>query len=116
MELGDYPAASVDLEKVYKIEPNYDYQRAAGLLAHAWAKSGQTDRAAELFANVVSTSTLSETQYNYAGFLAGQGKPAEARQWLDRILAKKATMPRYLKRRESGWFRKASALKKKLPA
>jgi hypothetical protein len=116
LELSDYQAAAGDLERVFKIEPNYDYQRAAGLLAHAWAKSGQTDRAAQLFASVVETSTLSETQYNYAGFLAEQGKPADARQWLDRILAKKATMPRYLKRRESSWFRKASALKKKLPA
>ncbi len=116
LELGDYAAAAADLERVYKAEPNYDYQRAAGLLAHAWAKSGQADRAAHLFTAVVQTSTLSETQYNYAGFLAGQGNPAEARQWLDRILAKKATMPRYLKRRESPWFRRAKALKNKLQA
>jgi hypothetical protein len=116
LELGDYPAAAADLERVFNIEPNYDYQRAAGLVAHAWAKSGQPDRAAQLFAKVVETSTLSETQYNYACFLVEQGKPAEAGQWLERILSKKATMPRYLKRRESPWFRKASALKSKLPA
>jgi hypothetical protein len=116
LELGDYQAAAADLERVFNLEPNYDYQRAAGLVAHAWAKSGQADRAAQLFARVVETSTLSETQYNYASFLVEQGKPAEARQWLERILSKKATMPRYLKRRESPWFRKASALKSKLPA
>jgi hypothetical protein len=116
LELSDYQAAAGDLERVFNIEPNYDYQRAAGLLAHAWAKSGQADRAAQLFAKVIETSTLSETQYNYAGFLAEQGKPAEARKWLERILSKKATMPRYLKRRESPWFRKAASLRKKLPA
>ena len=31
-------------------------------------------------------------------------------------LNKKATMPRYLKRRERPWFRRASALMKRLPA
>jgi hypothetical protein len=116
LELGDYQAAAGDLERVFNIEPNYDYQRAAGLLAHAWAKSGQADRAAQLFAKVIETSTLSETQYNYACFLVEQRKAAEARQWVERILSKKATMPRYLKRRESPWFRKAAALRKKLPA
>jgi len=114
LELGDYQAAASDLERVFNIEPNYDYRRAAGLLAHAWAHSGQADRAAQLFTRTVETSTLSETQYNYAVFLVAQGKSAEARQWLERILSKKATMPRYLKRRESPWFRKASALRKKL--
>ena len=45
-----------------------------------------------------------------------QGKTPEARQWAQRVLAKKATMPRYLKRRERPWFRKASMLLRKLPA
>jgi hypothetical protein len=116
LELGDYRGAANDLEHVVRIEPNYDYQRAAGLLAHAWAKSGQADRAAQLFARVIETSTLSETQYNYANFLLEQGKPAESRQWIERVLSKRATMPRYLKRRERPWFRKASALLKRLPA
>lgn len=51
-----------------------------------------------------------------AQFLTTQGKAAEARQWAQRILGKKATMPRYLKRRERPWFRRASALLKRLPA
>ena len=38
----------------------------------------------------------------------------EARQWAERILAKKPTMPRYLQRRERPWFRKANALLKNL--
>ncbi|HWX53830.1 MAG TPA: tetratricopeptide repeat protein [Verrucomicrobiae bacterium] len=116
MELGDFPGAVADLERVVAKDRNYDYQRAAGLLAHGWAKTGQTDRAARLFEDVLQTSTLSETQYNCASFLAEQGKTAEARQWVQRILSKKATMPGYLKRRERPWFRKAAALAKRLPA
>jgi hypothetical protein len=116
IEMADFPGAAEDLERVMKKDPNYDYQRAAGLLALAWANSGRHDQAASLFEKVTQTSTLSETQYNYAQLLAAQGNLAEARQWLQKIASKKATMPGYLKRRERPWFRKASALMKRLPA
>lgn len=116
LELSDFTAATADLERVTKIDHNYDYQRAAGLLAYAWSKTGRTEQAAALFQQVTQTSTLSETQYNFARFLAEQGKPVEARQWAQKILAKKLTMPRYLKRRERPWFWRAMALVKRLPA
>lgn len=115
IELEDFNGAATDLERVVSKDRGYDYGRAGGLLAHAWARSGRTDQAAGLFQQVTQTSTLSETQYNYASFLLQQGKPQEARQWLERILQKKATMPRYLKRRERPWFWKATLLLKKLP-
>ena len=116
LELNDFAAAVADLEQVVQKDPNYDYQRAAGLLAYAWAWNHQEAQAAGLFEKVTQTSTLSETQFNYANFLAAQGKPAEARQWAQRILGKKVTMPRYLKRRERPWFRRAAALLNRLPA
>jgi len=116
IELNDFVAAATDLERVVKMERNYDYQRAAGLLAYVWARNNQEAQAGCLFEQVTQTSTLSETQFNYAQFLAAQGKTAEARQWAQRVLGKKATMPRYLKRRERPWFRRASALLKRLPA
>ena len=53
---------------------------------------------------------------NYANFLAAQGRTAEAREWTQRILAKKPTLPGYLRRRERPWFRKAKGLLKQLPA
>ena len=116
LQLGDFGAAAGDLERVVRMSPGYDYQRAAGLLAHAWARTGRKEEAGQLFARVTETSTISETQYNYAFFLAEQGKMAEARQWTQRILNKKATMPRYLRRMERPWFRRAAALLKQLPA
>lgn len=115
IELKDFASAATDLELVIKKDPSYDYQRAAGLLAYAWSQTGQPEQAAKMFGQITKTSTLSETQYNYARFLAGQGKTAEARQWAQKILAKKVTMPRYLKRRERPWFRRSAALLKKLP-
>jgi hypothetical protein len=116
IELNDFRAAATDLEHVTGIDRNYDYQRASGLLAYAWSKTGRTEEAAALFAQVTETSTLSETQYHYARFLFEQGKNAQAREWLQKILAKKVTMPRYLKRRERPWFWRAMALLKRLPS
>jgi hypothetical protein len=113
LEMNDYPAAVADLEVVVARDPKYDYQRAAGLLAHALGKTGHPDRALALFADVTQLSTLSETQYNYAALLAEQGRAAEAREWADKILRKKPTMPNYLRRRERPWFRKAKAVLKK---
>ena len=113
--LNEYAAAVADLEKVTARDPKYDYQRAAGLQAHAFAKIGERDKASNLFAEVTETSTLSETQYNYASFLAETGRAAEAREWAERILRKKATMPDYIRRRERPRFRKTRALLKGLP-
>ena len=47
--------------------------------------------------------------------LASQGRHNEAREWAQRVLARKPAMPRYLQRRERPWFRKASALLKRVP-
>ena len=112
--LNDLAAAEADLERVVTEDPKYDYQRAAGLRAHVLAKLNQRDKAEALFADVLQTSTLSETQYNYACFLAAEGRKNDAREWAERILRKKATMPDYIRRRERPWFRKAKALLKRL--
>ena len=113
--LNDFKAAVADLQKVFARDPKYDYQRAAGLLAYALGKTGEREQASALFADVTETSTLSETQYNYAAFLAETGRAAEAREWAERILRKKATMPDYIRRRERTWFRKAKILLNGLP-
>lgn len=114
--LEDYQAAADDLRRVTAIDPKYDYHRAAGLLAHALGKIGRGEEAGDLFAKVTGLSTLSETQYNYAAFLADHGRPSDARHWASQVLAKKVTMPRYLRRRERAWFRRAGALLKRLPS
>ena len=112
--MNDAAAAIPDLEHVVRSEPKYDIYRAAGLLAHAYAQAGMRDRADAQFQAATAASTLSETYYNYACFLAAEQRVNEARQWADRILAKRATMPRFAKRQERPWFRKAQGLLKKL--
>jgi hypothetical protein len=110
VELGDFAAAVPDLERTVQSDPSYDFHRAIGLLAHAYAKSGQTEKAGRLFEQATKISTSSETYYNYALFLQQQKRIDEARQWAQKILDKRATMPGYQRRRERGWFRKAYAL------
>jgi hypothetical protein len=114
VELGDFASAVPDLEYVVSRDPKYNSNRAAGLLAHAYANTGETEKAEALFQDVLVRSTLSETYYNYALFLMTQNRSAEAREWAQKILAKKATMPNYLRRRERPWFRKANSLLKRL--
>lgn len=116
IHLGEFASAIPDIQRVVSRDPKYDSNRAAGLLAHAYANSGEVSTASALFEEVTQRSTSSETYYNYASFLASQGRAAEARQWTQKILAKKPTMPSYLRRRERPWFRRAQGLLKKIPA
>jgi hypothetical protein len=116
IQLGDGAAAVPDLERVVSKEPDYDFQRAAGLLAHAYAQAGQKEKAETLFRQVTVTSTLSETYLNFADLLASEQRNAEAREWAQKVLDKKPTMPGYLRRRERPWFRRAKDVLKRLPA
>jgi len=115
IQLGDVAAARKDLEYVVGREARYDSHRAMALLAHACAQTGDAAQAAVLFARVVEVSTLPETYYNYASFLASQGNADEARTWAQRLVALRDSMPLYVRRRERPWFRKAKALLKRLP-
>jgi hypothetical protein len=113
-ELKDFAAAAADLERVVSKEANYDFHRAAGLLAYCYWRTGNTAQADALFARVTQVSTSTEIQFYYASFLASQGRTAEAREWVDRILAKKQTLPGFQRRRERPWFRRTAALVRQL--
>jgi len=89
IQMGDFAAALPDLERVVAKESDYDFQRAAGLLAHAYANTGQKEKAEALFRRVTTTSTLSETYLNFAELLASEQRAGEAREWAQKILDKK---------------------------
>jgi hypothetical protein len=44
------------------------------------------------------------------------GKKDEAREWTAKLIAKKRTLPSYMRRVERPWFRKGKALQKELAA
>ncbi len=112
--LNDAAAAAADIERVVAADPKYDVYRAAGLLAHAYALAGRTADADAQFKAATDASTLSETYYNYAAFLASQQRRDEARAWAEKSLTKAKTLPRFARRRERPWVNQAKALLKKL--
>jgi hypothetical protein len=115
LAVQDYSAAIADLEHVVRAEANYDYYRAASLLAECYGCNSQMEKAGALLEQILRCSTLTEAQLNYALFLAEQSRPDDARHWAQRILAKKAGMPHFQRRAERPLFRRAEALLKKLP-
>jgi len=114
LELGDTASALADLEKVVAIEPKHDYNRAAGLLANAYAVSGRNDDAERLFRETLKTSTLSETQFYYARYLANRGRIEEARELAQQIVRKRATVSPQLRRTDRPWFAAAESLLKEM--
>jgi len=114
--LEDLAGAIPDLERVVASDAKFDYYRAAGLLADAYARTEQPEKAAPLFEQVTQISTTPETLYNYASFLKARGRKEEAREWAEKLLAKKRTLPRYMQRVERPWFRKGKGLLKELAA
>lgn len=114
--LGDFGAALNDLEYVVGKQFGYDFHRAAGILGDTYARTGQPDKADAMFLRALQYSSATETQYNYADFLASQGRAREARELTQQILQKKIGMRGFQKRLERPWLRRASALLKRLPA
>jgi hypothetical protein len=116
LQLGEIQKAIPDLEKVLAKDRKHDYGRAMGLLASAYGQTGQPEAAEKLFRETLTTSTLSETQFRFAEFLAAQGKTSEARDWAQRVASKKATLAGPLRRREIPWIHKSEALLRQLSA
>jgi hypothetical protein len=116
LALDDLQSALGDFSLVVTKDPKYDFHRAAGLLAHVCARLGHADDAEAWFKQATALSTASELAVHYAEFLEQAKRPEEARQWAQRVLDKRITMPHYLARRERPWFRRARAVMKRLAA
>lgn len=111
-ELGDVAAALPDFELVVKSDPKYDYSRARLYYARSLATVGRNDEAAAVFDSLTEGTT--EALCYAAEYFAQRGRKDDARTLVERIAARKRTMPAYQKRRERPWLRRASALKRRL--
>src|SRR5271157_3529002 len=89
MALGQPAAALPDFERVIRGDAKYDSYRAQLMLAEAYAATGQEQKAAPLFAEVVQHSNTPETLYTYAAFLKSQNRNEEAREWVRQLFQKK---------------------------
>jgi len=109
-ELGDTSAALSDFERVVKSDPKYDFSRAQLFYARSLAATGRKEEASRAFEKLLNTSSSTEALLCAAEFYAEQKRTKEAKELLERILARKATMPSYQQRRERPWLRRAAAL------
>jgi len=109
-ELGDAPAALSDFDRVIKTDPKYDFSRAQLFYARSLAATGRKDEAMAAFDRLLNSSSSTEALLWAAEFFAEQKRTKEARELLERVLARRATMPSYQQRRERPWLRRAKAL------
>ena len=109
-ELGDASAALGDFDRVIKAEPKYDFSRAQLFHARSLAATGRKDEAAAAFDRLLNASSSTEALLCAAEFYAGEKRTKEAKELLERVLARRATMPAYQERRERPWLRRAKAL------
>ena len=115
-ELDDFNSALADFERVVKADPKYDFSRAQLFYARSLAAAGRDLEAGTAFDKVLQNSSSTEALLFAAEFFAEHNRAAEAKQMLERILARRATMPVYQKRRERPWLRRAAALLKSIRA
>jgi hypothetical protein len=113
-EVGDDEAALRDLRQVVKVNPKYDYSRAQCYLARALARSGNKAEAQAAFERLTEITTAAESLVHAADFFAANNQQPAARNLVDAILARRATMPAYQKRRDRPYLRRASRLARKL--
>jgi hypothetical protein len=110
--MGEIHRAIADLEPVARAEPNYDFYGASLTLAESYERAGRDDAARGAYEDILGRTTVSRAYYNYGLLLAKHGETEKAREMMRQILAKKPTLPRYLRRQERPWFRKAEAFLK----
>jgi len=115
-QLREYEAAERDLKHVTTVDPKYDYSNAFCLHARTLAHLGRTAEALAAFEQLVERSHSAETLYAAAAFFADNGREARASELVRNVIAREVTMPRYQKRRDRVWLRRAKALGRRLRA
>jgi len=112
VELGRIEEAIADLEPVARAEPNYSFWDASLTLAECYDRAGRNDDARRAYQEILGRTTVSRAYYGYGTLLAKLGDKEQAREMMRQILAKQPALPRYLRRQERPWFRKAEAFLK----
>jgi hypothetical protein len=112
-ELGDFAAALPDLQRVVAQDPKYAWSRAQSLLARSLAKLGRTNEAEAAFQVLLEQSTSSESLCVAAQFFFEQQQFGKAHEIATRLLARRATMPAFQRRRDRVWLRGAAAVVRK---
>ena len=112
--LGRPREAVGDLRQVVDLDPSFKFYEAALELARAYEQLDEDEQAAQTYQAVLDRTTVSGAYYGLGALQAKHGNKSEAKRLLGEILSKQAGLPRYLRRQERPWVRKAKAILKTL--
>jgi len=112
LALGDTGRAIADLERLVCVQPNFHFYEGYVTLAETYVRAGREEVARAAYQEIVSRTTVSRAYFGYGELLNRLGEREEARRMMRQILAKRPSLPRYLKRQERPWFRKAEGFLK----
>ena len=110
--LGQFQQAIEDLQPVARAEPSHRFYDSYLTLAECYQRTGRDDDARAAYEDILGRTTVSRAYYDYGQLLARLGRKQQACEMMRHILAKKPALPRYLRRQERPWFRKADAFLK----
>lgn len=112
VELGRIERAIEDLEPVVRAEPKHQFWDSYLTLAECYDRRGQPEKARAAYEEILGRTTVSRAYYGCGLLLDRQGEKERAREMMRQILAKKPALPRYLRRQERPWFKKAEVFLK----
>jgi hypothetical protein len=104
------------LESVVAQNPKHDYGYTLMTLAEAQAAAGQDDRAAATWRQVLSLYSYARARVQFAELLVKKKEYAEARKNLDEVIEEVPFSPKFQRKREAVWLRRAKSLRRSLPA
>ena len=109
LRLGRPAEAVPDLEKVVGHDPSYKFHGGQLALAEAYEKAGDQEKAIAAYRAILARTTVSQAYYHLGRVLEAKGEKAEAKRLMQEIIAKQTGLPRYLRRQERPWVRRAKA-------
>jgi len=112
VRLGRIDDAIEDLREVVRVDPDFKFYEAALALGEAYEERGEDEKAAQTYQDILDRTTLSAAYYRLGKLLDQHGQPERARELMQEILNKQTGLPRYLRRQERPWVRKARAFLK----
>lgn len=103
------------LESVCARNPKHDYGYTLMAFAEALGNAGQADRAMAIWRQVLALYQYPRARVQFAELLMKTGAPDEARKNLDEVIDEDAYAPKFQRKREAVWLRRAKALHRQLP-
>ena len=112
--LGEYPAAARGFQQVIELDPSYRDYAAYGDLAHALSEDGRLSEAHDLLERLVTASPRLRHRVMLAHYLLRDQRNDEAAEQLRTGLHEYDHAPRYVKRRQRIWARRARQMLKQV--